>query len=140
MPKTPQELEELAAEFERADHSAGVEAAERIEPPSEPMITFSFRVPRETADEIRAEAARQNRKPTALLRMWAEERLACERPAGATSDDLREEEIMLVRQAVHEELAAAGLIGRSRKSKMSGRQRRKSSAAGNIGRRRQADH
>lgn len=72
-----EQLERLAEHYAVTDVSADLErAAVDDDAVLEPMVTTSLRLPKSTMDAIRAAAAREGTRPTALMREWLEERLA----------------------------------------------------------------
>lgn len=92
------EREELAKYYDNADLSSEIERAELDESViSDPMITTSLRLPKSVLDEVRARAAAENIKPTALIRRWVEHAVTNVLPTQVDRDALRE--------IVHEELA-----------------------------------
>jgi hypothetical protein len=70
-------IERLAEQYGTADVSADIERADyddRIV--AEPMVTTSLRLPKSTMDALRAVAAEERTRPTALMREWIEQHLS----------------------------------------------------------------
>ncbi|GLZ35970.1 hypothetical protein Lesp02_81570 [Lentzea sp. NBRC 105346] len=90
------DLTKLAEHYDTTDLSSELEHAEldeTVDP--DPMITTSLRLPKSVLDRVRARAADEGVKPTALMRRWVEQ-------ASANDVSTLEE---LMRQVVHDELA-----------------------------------
>jgi hypothetical protein len=78
------ELQTLADYYDATDTSAEMADAEWDDETAEnPMITTSLRLPKNVLDQIRATAAAEGVKPTALMRRWIEERLSGRQPSRA---------------------------------------------------------
>ncbi len=75
MNETPQErIERLVAYWDT--HSAPTDGYQQVVQPSlDPMVVFSLRLPKETADLLRAAAQVRGMKPTELAREWLSHRL-----------------------------------------------------------------
>ena len=92
--KREQDPAKLAEHYDTTDLSSELDRAE-FDETSDPMITTSLRLPKSVLDRVRALAADEGVKPTALMRRWVER--------ASTNDVSTLEELM--RQVLHEELA-----------------------------------
>ena len=59
------------------------------EPAADPMVTTSLRLPVELMQAVRAMAAREGLKPTALIRRWVEDAISGRSGSEAAKDDLQ---------------------------------------------------
>lgn len=80
----PKELAELRDYYDNTDTSAEIKDAEWNDAVVQsPMVGITVRFPAVVLQQIRAAAAAQRVKPTALIRGWVEERLQPQRASAA---------------------------------------------------------
>lgn len=74
--ETPREqIDRLADYFDTHDALDGSGYTLTEEPPTNPMVVFSLRLPQTVADQLRTAAAERGMTPTELARIWITDRL-----------------------------------------------------------------
>ena len=87
---TKAQREELAKYYSTHSTAEAMTTGEWVnEPAADPMVTTSLRLPVELMQAVRAMAAREGLKPTALMRRWVEDAISGRGGSEPAKDDLQ---------------------------------------------------